>query len=92
MAKVEAVILNRMITDETDRMAADGVVAFKSVQDKAHVADFGAFLDFVISGERRDMLTSAVRQEAVRAFLAESGQLPPGVAMNSIVKVNVRKG
>jgi uncharacterized protein YbjQ (UPF0145 family) len=92
MAKVEAAMLNRMNVDQTDRMGADGLVAFKVQQDKAHVSDFAAFLDFVISGERRDMLTSAVRQDAVREFLAESGQLPPGVSLNSIIKVNVRKG
>jgi uncharacterized protein YbjQ (UPF0145 family) len=92
MGKVEAVLLKRMSEDETDRLGADGVVAFKAVQDKAHVSDFEKFLDFVITGERRDMLTSAVRQDAVKEFLAESGSLPPGVSLNRIVKVNVRKG
>lgn len=92
MEKVEVVLLKRMDEDQADQFKADGIVAYKQVQDKAHVSDFEAFLNFVLSGERRDMLTSAVRQDAVREFLAESGALPPGVSLNRIVKVNVRKG
>jgi hypothetical protein len=91
MERVEAVLLKRMQDDETDRFAIDGITAFKTTHDKAHVKDREAFLAFVLEGGRVDMLTSAVTQDAVKDFLATSGQLPPGVAFNSIVKVNVRK-
>jgi hypothetical protein len=92
MAKVEAVILNRMITDETDRMAADGVVAFKSVQDKAHVSDFARVPRLRHLGRaagHADQRRAPGRRQGVPG---RERPATPGVALNSIVKVNVRKG
>lgn len=78
---------------------AQGVTSFKTPHgtafiastDFASVADWDAVLEFVREGNHYDLLTKGVSKAAVRGYIDETKQVPPGVNFGSRLSVNVRK-
>ena len=53
--------------------------------------DRDVFLDFVFSHNARQFLTTHVAKEAVQAYMEPEGQIPPGLKVQPVIKVNFRK-
>lgn len=56
-----------------------------------HAADKEAFFEYVFDKRRSDLITSRVGTDGVKAIRADTGELPPGVASTTLVKLSVRR-
>lgn len=78
---------------------AQGVTSFKTPHgtaflqtvDFANVADWDATLNFIRTNDAYDMLERRVSKSAVRAYIDEHKQVPPGINYGTRINVNVRK-
>ncbi len=65
---------------------------YKTTRYTASLADSQAFMDYVVSNERYELLDRKANSTAVRAFVEESGGLPPGCNLSALSTVGVRRG
>lgn len=65
--------------------------AFLSTTDFAGVEDWNALVEYVKANDAYDMLPKNVNKLAVRAYLDETKELPPGVKYGTKVEIQVRK-
>jgi hypothetical protein len=98
VAKIKASLekLEAWIKEQAD---AQGVTSFKThhgtafltTNDYANVADWDAMLAFVKEHEAYDMLEKRVSKAAVRGYIEQTKQVPPGVNYGTRLDVNIRK-
>lgn len=62
----------------------------KTVKEHFNVKDRDAFMEHVFATRARDLLTSAVSKDGVRAHREKNGQLPPGVVAASFDELSLR--
>lgn len=95
------------ITEKLDKLEAwirtqaeaQGVTSFKTTAgtafittaDFASVADWDATLEFIKTNNAYEMLERRVAKGAVRAYIDETKQVPPGINYGTRIEVNVRK-
>ena len=85
-------LMGKMNEAGCDQFKSEAGTAFRSTTTRAKVADWQPLLDFIINGGEWDMLTHAVSGDAVKQYAAEhGGALPPGVELNSVMSVKVRR-
>ena len=65
--------------------------AYKTVKHSVTVADKDLFRDFIKSHDAWYFADIRANAPAVRAYLDENDQLPPGVNMSSWATVNVKR-
>jgi hypothetical protein len=65
--------------------------AFLKATDYASVADWDAVVKFVKENDAYDMLTKGVSKVAIREYMNETKELPPGVNFGTKIEVQVRK-
>ena len=89
---IENWLMGKMNEAGCDQFKSEAGTAFRSTTTRAKVADWQPLLDFIINGGEWDMLTHAVSGDAVKQYAAEhGGALPPGVKLNSVMSVKVRR-
>lgn len=59
--------------------------------DSASCTDPDAFVDFVRKHDAYELMERRASKVACRAFLEEHGELPPGVKLNTVRSVGVRR-
>lgn len=64
---------------------------YKSTRHTATLADPKAFMDYVISMKQFDLLDRRANATAVKAFVQQHKQLPPGCNLNAIETLGVRR-
>lgn len=64
---------------------------YSTTRYTASLADPDEFMKFVIANQSYDLLDRKANSTAVRDYVAEKGNLPPGVNLNSIKTVGVRR-
>jgi hypothetical protein len=64
---------------------------YSTTRYSASLADPESFMTFVKSTENFDLIDRKANATAVRAYVEEHGQLPPGVNLNAIKTVGVRR-
>lgn len=69
---------------------AQGTV-YSSTRFTASLEDPKAFMDYVIAEQKFDLLDRRANATAVKAFVEESGSLPPGAKLNAIRTIGVRR-
>lgn len=69
---------------------AHGTAYFKE-NDYASIADWSTTLPWIVQHEAWDMLQKRITTTAVRNYLSETKQLPPGVNFVTRLELNVRK-
>lgn len=69
---------------------ANGTAFWKAI-DFAQVQAWDETLDFIKRNEYWDMLEHSVSKKAVRAYINEHKQVPPGVNFGSRLELNVRR-
>lgn len=65
---------------------------YSSVRYSASLLDAKAFMDYVISNEAFDLLDRRANVTAVKAYVEETGGLPPGCKLSAMRTVGVRRG
>ena len=91
MVKLEAWLKNQADQLGTTQFKTPSGTAFFKTDDYSTVADWDAVLDFIKANQAYDMLEKRVNKTAVRSYLDEHKQLPPGVNYGTRLVLNVRK-
>lgn len=95
--KTMLLTLNNMLLGHLHATGADNIslkeigTFYKIVKTTASLADADAFRRHVIGGEAWDLLDWRANSTAVKQFIEEHGEPPPGVNISSIVSAGVRK-
>ncbi len=64
---------------------------YASTRYTTSLADPDAFMNYVINNQRYDLLDRRANATAVRQFVEETGNLPPGTNLNALRTVGVRR-
>lgn len=91
MTKLEAWLMQKADEDGVTSFKTAAGTAFVTTTDFANVADWDAVLTFIREQEAFDMLEKRVSKTAVRAYMDETGEVPPGITYGSKLGINVRK-
>lgn len=79
MEKAETWLLSRMLQDGLQHLAGSGGTAYIKERTSCSVSDWEAFFNHMKETENWHMLTHGASKTAVAEYLAEHGELPPGV-------------
>jgi hypothetical protein len=91
MEKLQGYLLMVMNKLGQDSFSAAGFTAYKTELTTVSVEDREAFMAYVRANEAFDLLEVRAGKEATLAFVEENEDLPPGVKVNMMIKVNVRQ-
>lgn len=88
--------LNGIMLDHLNKIGGDSVrsksgTVYRTTKRSASLEDPDAFMHFVTSTERFELIDRKANVKAVEDFAQENGILPPGVKMTSQQVVGVRK-
>ena len=91
MEKIESWIKEKADEDGVTSFKTGSGTAFLTTTDFASVENWDAMIDFVLSNEAYDMLEKRVSKTAVRGYIKENKEVPPGINYGTRLDVNVRK-
>lgn len=91
MDKLEAWIKEKADQDGVTSFKTKHGTAFLTTTDFASIENWDAALDFIINNEAFDMLEKRVSKTAVRGYIKENKEVPPGINYGTRLDVNVRK-
>jgi hypothetical protein len=91
MARIEAVMLARLDRQEVQSVKTTKGTAFKKTSTSYSVGDPEVLFPWIEANGRTDMLTKAIRPDAMREYAEEHKALPPGVEVFSRTVVQFRK-
>ncbi len=92
LAGIESVFMAEMDKQDVDSVSARGVgTIYRSIRSSATVVDFDLLKAFVLEHDAWELLQARVSVPAVETYLEDTGELPPGVNVTRIMKINVRK-
>jgi hypothetical protein len=74
-----------------DNIKTSRGTCYHSTKYTASLADSDIFMKFVIETQNFDLLDRKANVTAVKAYVAETGNLPPGANLSSIKTVGVRR-
>lgn len=95
MASIENEMLRRMLEGKQQSVKAEsGAIAYRSITTGVQVKDRDSWFNFLLADwpNRQSMLTNAVSKEAVREYIEQAAEIPKGIELTEIEKVNFRKG
>ncbi len=89
--------LNGYLQEFLDKSGGDSFktafgTCYKSTRFTASLADSQAFMDYVVKNGRFELLDRKANSTAVKAFVEENGNLPPGCNLSQLSTVGVRRG
>ena len=92
----QALIENRLLAmcDDigSDQLKAAGIgVAFRHIETKVSTGDWNATWEWLADKRRLDMLEKRLSSKAVKDYLAEGNDLPPGMQCFNEYKITIRK-
>lgn len=90
-AKLEAWLKAKAAQDGVDSFKTAHGTAFLTTSESATVAEWDTLFAFVRANEAWDFVEKRVSKTAVKAYLEEHKQLPPGVNYTTRQEINVRK-
>jgi hypothetical protein len=91
MVDIEVWVDEHASKDGLKNVNTDFGTAFWGTRHQATIADSSAFMDYVIGNERWDLLEKRVSRSAVKADVAETGEVPPGINYGQVRTFNVRR-
>jgi hypothetical protein len=86
LAKVDAKIIAAMDANGLNSIKTEHGTAYFSTLNAYSITDRKLFFDWMIENDATDILTSHVSKEALR----EREQLPPGIAVTNVRRLNIR--
>lgn len=89
-------LLTAWLTDVLSTAGAQSIkteqgTVYSNTRWTASLEDPKAFMDYVISNSKYDLLDRRANSTAVRAFVEEQGSLPPGAKLSAIRTIGVRR-
>lgn len=91
LQKLEDIFQKQMQDQGLKNLTTDGGTAYQSEQVSVKVADWDLFKDYIIAGGLWHMLDQRANKTAVQEVIAETQQVPPGLNVTRVNKVNVRR-
>jgi len=92
MEKLENWLHRHMLEEGTDSVAKRGVgTAYLQRATSVTVKDWDAALDFIVKNNEWAFLEARVSKAAVRDYLEQKGELPPGVNYTEALVVRVNR-
>src|SRR5215831_3878999 len=91
MNEVQEKIMNALDATEQESARTEWGTASISVKYYASCPDPDAFVEFVRENNAYELMERRAASIPCRAFAEEHGQLPPGVAINSVRSIGVRR-
>lgn len=91
MAKLEAVMLQRLNADGAQNVKTEHGTVYRSKRTSARVDDFEAALRFIRENGYWHVLPRSVNKTAVEDYQKETGEEFPGVTINADFTVGVRR-
>lgn len=90
MQKIEAHLMKTLNELGSDRIGGATGVAFKSTQNSATVADKELFRQFVLANDRWELADIRAAKTAIKEYIDENDDLPPGINWRSetVIRVN----
>lgn len=88
---IEGFLLKMLGDMGMDSAKTGSGTAYKAVKAQAKVVDREAFMQFCMKEERMDMLTASASKTAIEEYIEDTGKDVPGVQVNRVVTLNVRK-
>lgn len=82
------VVFNESNIDSTKTKAG---TAYKTILSSVKVEDPALFRDFIEANNAWSILDARASKSAVEQWLEENGAPPPGVSINRIAKINVKR-
>ena len=90
-ARIEKHLLAHLNTTGASSVSTAHGTFFKAERSSATVADWALALDYIKSNDLWNMLDKRVNKTAVKEFLEEHGDLPPGVDLRRELVVQIRR-
>ena len=84
-------LLDQLNKSGVDSMSNTAGTVYKKTKSTATVKDGEALIDFIIEEGYIDLLERRANVTAVKEYLEEKQELPPGVELSEIVVIGVRK-
>lgn len=89
--------INGALQEFLDNSGSDSVktkwgTCYKSIRYSASLADSEAFMTYVIANQKYELMDRKANSTAVRAFVEEHGNLPPGCNLSAMSTIGVRRG
>jgi hypothetical protein len=91
LEQLNSLLLDHLNTTNQDSAKTVAGTVYRSERVTASLADAAAFRRFVIGGELWDLADWKANATTVQQFNSENGALPPGVNLNRMYKVGVRR-
>lgn len=84
--------LSKFLADnKVQHVATANGTCYRSVRYTASLADPEAFMNFVITNQKFDLLDRRANSTAVRDYIESNNAPPPGCNLNAIESVGVRR-
>lgn len=89
--KLSAVITDHLDTSGVESVKTEFGTAYKSTRYTASLEDPDAFMNFVVTNGKFELLDRRANSTAVQDFVKETGALPPGANITAMKTVGVRR-
>jgi hypothetical protein len=91
MGSIEALLLDALIQNNAESMRTGKGTFYKTTHASVKVKDWSETLAFIQESERWDLLEARVSKTAAQQVVEETKLPIPGVEIERMVKVNVRR-
>lgn len=91
MSEISEEIIRKMESEGFDRTTIDGRTYSLNIDRKSDVTDWEAFLDFVYEERAGYLLQRRINNKPLVEYEQINGKPAPGIQMDDVVKLGVRK-
>jgi hypothetical protein len=92
LEELNGVLLQFLEDSGTEAVKTKYGTCYSSVRYTASLPNAQDFMSFVINNERFELLDKKANSTAVRAYVEETGNLPPGCHLSALRTAGVRRG
>lgn len=89
--KLEGYLMQIMQDSGADQLGSSHGTAFKQIKSLASSTDWYATWQWLAEHKRLDMLEKRLSSKIVKEYVEETGELPPGVRIESKASVVIRR-
>jgi hypothetical protein len=92
LLKLNSTLLEHLNENGGDSVTVRGVgTVYRSTKRSASIADGGEFRRFIIGGELWELVDWKANAPQIAEFIEKNKTVPPGVNLNSVVTIGVRR-
>lgn len=84
-------LLQHMQETGHDKFSAGGATVYTSMNQRTSIPDWNAFCDYIRETGQVDLLQKRISSTNLKELMKDSPTPPPGVAVEEVVSVNIRK-